>query len=109
MGNLDFKQSAVALERLIRGLNPWPSAFTKLDGKMLKIWKAEVLDAESLPKEQKQAMPGTIVSVEKDGFGILTGEGILFVKELQIEGKRKMTTEEFLRGFTVVTGTVLGR
>lgn len=109
MGNLDFKQSAVALERLIRGLNPWPSAFTKLDGKMLKIWKAEVLNAESLPKEQKQAMPGTIVSVEKDGFGILTGEGILFVKELQIEGKRKMTTEEFLRGFTVVTGTVLGR
>ena len=109
MGNIDFKQPAVVLERLIRGLNPWPSAFTKLDGKMLKIWKADVLSDEELPKEKKQKQPGTIVSVEKDGFGILTGDGILFVKELQLEGKRKMLTEEFLRGFQMEEGTILGR
>ena len=109
MGNIDFKQPAVVLERLIRGLNPWPSAFTKLDGKMLKIWKADVLSDEELPKEKKQEQPGTIVSVEKDGFGILTGDGILFVKELQLEGKRKMLTEEFLRGFQIEEGTILGR
>ncbi len=109
MGNMDFKQPAVVLERLIRGLNPWPSAFTKLDGKMLKIWKADVLSGEELTKEKRQAQPGAIVSVEKDGFGVLTGDGILFVKELQLEGKRKMTTEEFLRGFQIEEGTILGR
>ena len=109
MGNMDFKQPAVVLERLIRGLNPWPSAFTKLDGKMLKIWKAEVFSAEEMSKDDRTAQPGTIITVEKDGFGIMTGDGMLFVKELQLEGKRKMTTEEFLRGFQLETGTVLGR
>lgn len=109
MGNMDFKQPAVVLERLIRGLNPWPSAFTKLDGKMLKIWKAEVLSAEEISKDDRLAQPGTIITVEKDGFGVMTGDGMLFVKELQLEGKRKMTTEEFLRGFQLETGTILGR
>lgn len=109
MGNMDFKQPAVVLERLIRGLNPWPSAFTKLDGKMLKVWKAKVRPADSLSKEKRQEVPGTIVVVEKDGFGVITGEDILFVTELQLEGKRKMTTEEFMRGFLIEEGTILGR
>ena len=109
MGNLDFSKSAVQLERWIRGLNPWPTAYTKLDGKMLKLWKAEVLSSETLTKEEKTVMTGTIVSVAKDSFDVLTGDGILRVKELQLEGKRKMTTEEFLRGFGLEAGTVLGR
>jgi len=109
MGNLDFSKPAVQLERWIRGLNPWPTAYTKLDGKMLKLWKAEVLSSETLTKEEKNMMTGTIVSVAKDSFDVLTGEGILRVKELQLEGKRKMTTEEFLRGFGLEAGTVLGR
>jgi len=109
MGNIDFKQPAVVLERLIRGLNPWPSAYTKLDGKMLKIWKAEVLPQEELSKEKRQEQPGCVVTVAKDGLGILTGDGVLFIRELQLEGKRKMTTEEFLRGFQVEEGTILGR
>ncbi len=109
MGDMNFRQPAVQLERLIRGLNPWPTAYTKLDGKMLKIWKAEVTSAEELSRDQKSHEPGTIVSVEKERIGILTGEGVLWVKELQLEGKRKMMTEEFLRGFKVEAGTVLGR
>lgn len=109
MGNMDFQQSAVVLERLIRGLNPWPTAYTKLDGKMLKIWKADVTSGEELTREEKQAEPGTILRVEKERLGVKTGEGVLWVKELQLEGKRKMTTEEFLRGCKVESGTVLGR
>lgn len=109
MGNLKFSQPAVQLERFIRGLNPWPTAYTKLDGKMLKLWKAEVVSAETLTKEEKNNEPGTIISVAKDCFDVLTGDGILRVKELQLEGKRKMTAEEFLRGFSLETGTVLGR
>ena len=105
MGNLDFSKPAVQLERWIRGLNPWPTAYTKLDGKMLKLWKAEVLPA----KEAKNMEPGTVIDVLKDGFDVLTGDGVLRVKELQLEGKRKMTAEEFLRGFSLEAGTVLGR
>lgn len=105
MGNLDFSKPAVQLERWIRGLNPWPTAYTKLDGKMCKLWKAEVLPA----KEAKNVEPGTVIDVLKDGFDVLTGDGVLRVKELQLEGKRKMTAEEFLRGFSLEAGTVLGR
>lgn len=108
MGNLNFRQPAVLLERLIRGLNPWPSAYTKLNGKNMKIWKARVHSDEQLSKEEKLVEPGTVVSVEKDGFGVLTGEGILFITELQLEGKRKMTAEEFLRGYELEAGTLLG-
>ena len=109
MGNLNFHQPAAVLERLIRGLNPWPTAYTRLDGKMLKIWKAEVTSAEELSKEDRQKEAGTIITVEKDSFSVLTDDGLLMVKELQMEGKRKMTTEEFLRGFKLQEGTVLGR
>lgn len=109
MGNMDFSKSAVQLERWIRGLNPWPTAYTKLDSKMLKLWKAEVVPAEELNKEEKVGMPGTILAVGKDSFDVLTGDGALRIKELQLEGKRKMTAEEFLRGFKLEAGTVLGR
>lgn len=108
IGNLNFSRPAIELERFVRGLNPWPTAYTKLHGKMLKIWKAEVVE-NNLSKEQKQQEFGTIVTVEKDSFGILTGEGILVVKELQLEGKRRMTVEEFLRGASLELGTLLGR
>ncbi len=109
MGNMDFSRPAVVLERWIRGLNPWPTAYTKLDGKMLKLWKAEVVPASELTKEMRNEQPGAIVSIEKDSFSVTTGDGLLKVKELQLEGKRKMTAEEFLRGFKLETGTVLGR
>lgn len=109
MGNLDFSQPAVQLERWIRGLNPWPTAYTKLDGKMLKLWKAEVVSTEALAKEAKKQEPGTILFVTKDSFDVVTGDGVLRVKELQLEGKRKMTAEEFLRGFSLEAGTILGR
>lgn len=107
IGNLNFSQPAEVLERYIRGLNPWPSAYTKLDGKTIKLWKAKVLPADQLPKEVRISEPGTIVTVERDGFGILTGNGILFVTELQMEGKKRMTAEEFLRGYPLNTGTLL--
>ncbi|MBP3576639.1 MAG: methionyl-tRNA formyltransferase [Lachnospiraceae bacterium] len=109
MGNLDFSKPAVQLERWIRGLNPWPTAYTKLDGKMLKLWKAEVLSVEEAGKSSKGLDTGAIIAVSKDSFDVLTGDGVLRIKELQLEGKRKMTAEEFLRGFTLEAGTLLGR
>lgn len=102
MGKLDFSKKAVELEKLIRGLNPWPSAYTKLNGKTLKIWEADVLE------EDKQAAFGEIVDVEKDAFAIQTGAGLLRVTELQMEGKKRMDAEAFLRGYQLENGVVLG-
>ncbi|MDD6035188.1 MAG: methionyl-tRNA formyltransferase [Lachnospiraceae bacterium] len=103
MGRLNFTDSAKVLERWIRGLNPWPSAYTYRDGKTIKFWSA------SVSYEKFDACPcGTLVSVKDGMLWIMTGDGILQVKELQPEGKRRMTTEEFLRGYPLEPGMVFG-
>ena len=101
MGLIDFDQSAVSIERLIRGLNPWPSAFTLYKGKTLKIWEADVV-----PLEKKEE-PGTVVFVAKDFFDIATKEGALRVKSLQLEGKKKVAVKDFLLGYEIVCGMKL--
>lgn len=100
-GNIDWNKSAVEIERLVRGLNPWPSAYTKLDGKTFKIWKAEVVD------ENTDAKPGTIVAVEKNSLKVQTGESMLSLLEVQLEGKKRMDAGSFLRGYAVEIGTLL--
>jgi len=98
MGDIDFTKSAVEIERLIRGLNPWPSAFTKMNGKTLKIWKAEVLE------ENTSYKPGQVCFVDKNSIHIQTGEGVLALKEIQLEGKKRMEVDAFLRGYKVEEG-----
>lgn len=99
LGIIDWNKSAVEIERLIRGLNPWPSAFTKLDGKTFKIWKAKVVSKNSNER------PGCIVNVGKDVLEVQTGEGMLSLLEVQLEGKKRMETDAFLRGYKVEAGT----
>lgn len=106
MGRMDFTQPAVKLERLIRGLNPWPSAYTVLDGKNVKLWKADALEAGQA--EQSGSVPGEIIKINKDSFEVMTGDGILAVKELQLEGKKRLPADAFLRGYPVKAGTKLG-
>ena len=103
MGEVDWRRSAKSIEQLIRGLDPWPSAYTKLQGKTLKLWKAQVLQ-----ENVTNAAPGEVVKVEKDTFYIQTGEGILKMKEVQLEGKKRMDTAAFLRGFNLSPGERLG-
>ncbi|MGF0033509.1 methionyl-tRNA formyltransferase [Bariatricus sp. SGI.154] len=101
LGNIDWSKDAVSIERLIRGLNPWPSAYTNWNGKVMKIWEAEISET------QTEAAPGTIVTVEKDGFCVQTGKGLLKVLSLQIPGKKRMEADAFLRGYQIEEGTVL--
>ena len=72
MGEIDWSQSAVQIERLVRGLNPWPSAYTHLAGKTLKIWKAAVR-----PSREQKKEPGSVILEDKKHFGIQTGDGVL--------------------------------
>ena len=102
MGKLDFTKTAAELDRLIRGLTPWPSAYTHYHGKQLKIWKAI-----PMATAHKEA-PGTILTVNKDSFEVAASEGSLKVMELQLEGKKRMTTHDFLLGVKVQPGELLG-
>ena len=102
MGRLDFTKTAAELDRLIRGLTPWPSAYTFYHGKQLKIWKA-------IPMATGHAeTPGAILTVDKDSFEVAAAEGALKVLELQLEGKKRMTTHDFLLGVKIQPGEILG-
>lgn len=103
MGLMDFSKSAAELERLVRGLNPWPSAYTFLNGKTLKVWKSTVEKAANGGK----TVPGTIIAVDKTGIHVACGEDVLVLCEVQLEGKKRMETDAFLRGYQVEVGTVL--
>lgn len=103
-GKIDFSKPAVEIERLIRGLNPWPSAYCFVNGKMLKIWAADVLDRE---EDMKSTENGTVVEVLKDNFIVKTAQGFLKVTEVQLEGKKRMDVASFLRGYDLESGIVL--
>ena len=103
LGNIDWSRDSESIERLVRGLNPWPSAYTNWDGKVMKIWEAR---AEKRAAEAG-GVPGTVISVEKDGFCVETGDGVLKVLALQIPGKKRMEADAFLRGYEIAPGTVL--
>lgn len=101
LGEIDWNQSAAAIERLIRGLNSWPSAYTHLDGKTLKIWDADVEEG------QANVAVGTVTEVKKDCFYVQTGDGRLKINEIQLQGKKRMAVQAFLLGYKIEKGTVL--
>ncbi|MCF0121833.1 MAG: methionyl-tRNA formyltransferase [Lachnospiraceae bacterium] len=101
-GLINWRKDAKSIERLIRGMNPWPSAFTRMKGKNLKIWKADVLQQDS------KLAPGTVVSAGKEGLSVQTGKGQLNILELQLEGKNRMDVDAFLRGCFQKTGAIFG-
>lgn len=104
MGEIDFSQSAVAVDRRIRGMTPWPSAYTHYQGKQLKIWRAKpVCSGNTMGGE-----PGEILQVEKDSVTVATGEGALGILELQLEGRKRMAAHDFLLGVRMQPGEKLG-
>lgn len=104
MGEIDFTKTAAEVDRLIRGMTPWPSAYTGLRGRQLKIWKA-VPDTK---RDVSGHVPGEILSVEKDSVTVATGKGVLTLLELQTEGKKRMTAHDFLLGVKLQPGEILG-
>lgn len=98
MGLIDWNQDASVIECLIRGLNPWPSAYTYLKGKTLKIWQAKVVE------RQQEAEPGTVICVDKKQLVVACKTNALSIQRLQLEGKKQMETEAFLRGYTIDSG-----
>ncbi len=114
MGALHFDRDARELKNYVRGLNPWPSAYTFYQGKMLKIWKADVVSdtefasdekvADHVAKIAEDATAGQILLTDESGIYVKTGDGILVLKEVQLEGKKRMQVADFLRGNPVEVG-----
>ncbi len=97
MGHIDWNKDASEIERMIRALNPWPSAYTYIDGKMLKIWSAGT-------ESEKTGTPGEVAEVMKDTITVSCGKGSLILKEVQLEGKKRMDVHDFLLGYKVQAG-----
>ena len=105
---IDFTKPAFEVHNKIRGLNPWPSCYTGLQGKMLKIWDADIVDAGQQAAEQiEKGRCGQIVLIDKNRLWIQTGDGCLSVKSLQLAGKKRMNIADFLRGMQIDCGTIL--
>lgn len=100
MGRMDFTRAAADLERLIRGMNSWPSAFTSFHGKTLKIFEAQLVEGSG--------SCGEVIAVDKESFTVMCGRGALRIMNLQLEGKKRMDTAAFLLGNQVKAGDMLG-
>ena len=100
-GLIDWKTPARSLEAFIRGMTPWPGAFTFDGKKRLKIFKAKTISAATSDS------PGTVIEGFPDELWIATGSGVLSIQEIQSESGKRLPTKEFLRGYTLPPGTHL--
>ena len=102
LGNINWNNSACDIHNLVRGVNPWPSAYTTYNGITMKIWKTEVLN------EVSEKTPGTILNVDKDGIKISTKDNTILVKEIQMPGKKRVEVSEYIKGNSIDTNVLLG-
>lgn len=100
MGLIDFTKSAKELDCFVRGMDPWPSAYTLLSGKTLKLWKVRAVEGSG--------KAGSVIGIDKESFTIACGEGAIEVLEVQLEGKKRMSAGDFLKGSTLNIGQELG-
>ena len=104
-GLIDWTQPARRIHDQVRGLYPWPHAYSYLEGARLIVWKTAVI---RLKPDSTPAMPGTIVDVTRDTIEVATGDGLIAFTEVQAEGRRPMSTRDFLAGRPVRPGTKCG-
>ncbi|MFS0861436.1 methionyl-tRNA formyltransferase [Fredinandcohnia sp. 179-A 10B2 NHS] len=101
---IDWSKPGETIYNHIRGLHPWPVAYTTLNGEVMKVWWGE-----KIPSKDYSTQPGIVIGIEKDGFIVSTGNTTnIKVTQLQPSGKKKMSAEQFLRGTDLIVGTKLG-
>jgi len=100
-GEIDWHQPVDVIWRLVRAFHPWPGCYTNWRGKRLKIIEAKPI------AEENDAAEGQVVAMARGGFGIKTGNGVLEILVVQLEGKREMAADEFLRGKRQLIGDML--
>jgi len=104
LARVDWQKPAEAVNALIRGLDPKPGAYTTFGEQELKLFASKVQDAQT-----SGSVPGRVKGNQTEGLLVETGQGVVVIREVQYPGKRRMGAVEFLRGFAVPVGTLLGR
>jgi methionyl-tRNA formyltransferase len=105
-GEIDWTAAPLLIDRKIRAMNPWPCAQTWVpaggERKKLKVFMGD-------PQESGAGQPGTVLKADREGILVAAGEGAVLLREVQLEGKRRMSAGDFLQGFALAPGTILGR
>lgn len=101
-GLIDFNKKPNQIESQVRGLNPWPIAYTMYKGIPMKVWETESLE------EPNNLPSGTITSVSKEGIKVSAGGKTLLIKKIQFPNKKMVTVDEYLRGNQIETNIKLG-
>jgi len=99
-GLIDWHKSAEEVDCLIRGLDPWPTAYSFLDSKKLQLFKPEIV------YQSTTRSPGTLLRADREGLLIATGESCLLVTEIKMEGKRRMSVADLLNGWPLEPGCI---
>lgn len=103
-GLIDWTQPARAVFNLVRGVDPWPGAYTPMEDGTLKVWKA------AAHAQSAGAQPGMVLrSSAREGLFVATGDGALELLEIQAPGSRRMNAKDYLRGHAIPAGTLLGK
>lgn len=98
---IDFHKSARDVHNQIRGLNPWPGAYTTYQGKTVKIYGGFIHNCENAQTHHAHQQPGTIVKIFKDAIGVKVKDGVYIITEFQLEGKRRMFVKDYLNGHNI--------
>jgi methionyl-tRNA formyltransferase len=99
-GEIDWNKGAQTIRNLVRGVTPWPGAFTYLDGKTVKVY--------NVGTALGSGPPGTVLRADRQGLEVACGSGSLMIEELQLEGRKRLKAAEFLAGYKIEPGTILG-
>ncbi len=98
---IDWKDEALSIKNKIRALSPQPAAYTSLHGQRFKVFKSRVINLDN------EGPFGAITAITQDGFGVQTGRGVLEILEVQKEGKKRISSREFIKGFNLIPGDIL--
>ncbi|WP_069998176.1 methionyl-tRNA formyltransferase [Cellulosilyticum sp. I15G10I2] len=102
LGEIDWNKPSYVIDALVRGLNPWPTGYTYYKGETMKIWQVQPIDTTT------EFKAGTIISADKKGICVQTGEGSLLIQEIQMPNKKRMPVSEYIKGNTIDEGIMLG-
>lgn len=100
-GLIDWSRDAQAIKNQVRGMTPWPGAYSFLDDKLLKVFRVQTASGSGAP--------GEILSLGRDGIEVACGTGSLVIAELQLEGKKRLPAGDFLAGYKLQPGGTLGK
>lgn len=98
---IDFNKPAVEVYNHVRGLNPWPGAYTTYQGKTVKIYQGLVHNCPNAMTHHAHQEPGTIVKIFKDAIGVKVQDGVYIITEFQLEGKKRMLVKDYLNGHNI--------